>query len=170
MARIEWTVHIANKKASWYEFIVGAGETGYLPDHALRNPAVTDPRLREKLIIDPGPRTLSGPGQSAEFSRADNPDNYPATFPPGNLHPDEIDSLGGMRTDKLGRLIVLGGYGRAGTTEQVPVITDYANNDAWWDDTGDGPVTARVIMADGSAVEAAGAWVAVPHRGSLPSW
>ena len=161
VARIEWTVHIANKKASWYEFIVGAGETGYSPDHALRNPAVTDPRLREKLIIDPGPRTLSGPAQSAEFSRADNPDNYPATFPPGNLHPDQIDSLGGMRTDELGRLIVLGGYGHAGTTEQVPVITDYANNDAWWDDTGDGPVTARVIMADGSAVQAEGAWVAV---------
>jgi hypothetical protein len=159
--RIEWTVHLANKKASWYEFFVGAGETGYSPEHPLRNASVTDPRLREQLIIDPGPRTLSGPGQAAEFSRADNPGNYPVTFPPEDLRPDRIDSLGGMRTDELGRLIVLGGFGHAGTTEEIPVIDDYANNDTWWDDTGDGPVTARVIMSDGSVVEAEGAWVAV---------
>jgi hypothetical protein len=165
VARIEWTVHVANKKASWYEFIVGAGETGYAPDHPLRNAAVTDPRLREKLIIDPGPRTLTGPGQSAEFSRDGAPPGYPVTFPPDDLRPSPIGSLGGMRTDEQGRLIVLGGYGHSGTTEQVPVITDYANNDSWWDDTADGPVTARVVMADGTVEEATGAWVlAAPPR------
>jgi hypothetical protein len=157
--RIEWTVHVANKKAAWYQFIVGAGETGYSADHPLRNAAVTDPRQRELLMIDPGPRTLTGPNQAAEFSRTDNPDDYPMTFPPVGLEPAPIDSLGGMRTDALGRLTVLGGYGHAGTTDPVPVIVDYANNDAWWDDTSDGPVTARVVLADGGTADAEAAWV-----------
>jgi hypothetical protein len=156
--RIEWTVHLANKKASWYEFLVGAGEAGYASDHPLRNADVTDPAQRQRLIIDPGPRTLTGPGQSAEFSRTDNPDKYPMTFPPEHISPRRIDSLGGVRTDELGRLLVVGGYGHSGSTAQVPVITDYANNDGWWDDTADGPVTARVVLADGSVIDAEGAW------------
>jgi L-lysine epsilon oxidase C-terminal domain/L-Lysine epsilon oxidase N-terminal len=67
-----------------------------------------------------------------------------------------------MRTDDQGRVVVLGGYGCSGTSEPHPVIVDYANNDAWWDDTADGPVTARVVMTDGTAVEVeASAWVVV---------
>ena len=69
VARIEWTVHLANKKAAWYEFLVGAGEYGYSPEHRLRNADVTDPTERRRLFIDPGPRTLTGPGQAVAFSR-----------------------------------------------------------------------------------------------------
>ena len=56
---IHWTVYIANKKASWYEFQELEGEHGYPAGHALRNAGITDPSLRQKLIIDPGPRTVS---------------------------------------------------------------------------------------------------------------
>ncbi|MET8141080.1 LodA/GoxA family CTQ-dependent oxidase [Sphaerisporangium sp. NPDC005288] len=164
--RIEWTVHLANKKAIWYEFMVNAGESGYAPDHPLRNAAVTDPAERQKMIIDPGPRTLKGPGESVAFSRTDNPGGYPMTFPPEDLKPATIDSLGEMRTDELGRLIVLGGFGSSGSADAVPVADDYANNDNWWDDTSDGPVTARLIMRDGREVDVDdSAWVlAVPPR------
>lgn len=164
--RIEWTVHLANKKAIWYQFIVNSGENGYGPDHPLRNPAVTDPADRVAMIIDPGPRTVTGTGQRAEFSRADNPGHYPATFPPQDLRPGAIDSLGEIRTDAESRLIVLGGFGRAGSTAATPAIVDYANNDAWWDDTSDGPVTARLVLTDGRTVEVDGsAWVlAAPPR------
>ena len=37
------------------------------------------------------------------------------TFPRETLEPWRIDSLGGLRTDDDGRLIVLGGYGRSAT-------------------------------------------------------
>src|SRR5213080_2893180 len=29
IARIEWTVHLANKKAAWFEFVVSRGSLGY---------------------------------------------------------------------------------------------------------------------------------------------
>lgn len=162
VARIEWTVHLANKKAAWYAFVVGAGESGYSPEHPLRNADVTDPAERRRLIIDPGPRTVAGPGQSAEFSRIHNPDGYPMTFPRETLEPWRIDSLGGLRTDDDGRLIVLGGYGRSGTDQHPPTIVDYANNDRWWDDTSDGPVTARLVLQDGTVTPVeTGSWVAV---------
>lgn len=162
VARIEWTVHLANKKAIWYEFLANAGEAGYAPGHPLRNADITDPEERVRLIIDPGPRTVTGPGQRAEFSRFDNPQGYPMTFPPDGLSPRSIDSLGGLRTDAEGRLVVLGGYGASGSSAAVPVIVDYANNDGWWDDVSDGPVTARVVFADGSTAEVDGpAWVVV---------
>jgi hypothetical protein len=157
--RIEWTVHLANKKAIWYEFTVLSGEDGYTPGHPLRNADVTDRDQRLAMIIDPGPRTLTGPGQSAGFSRSDNPGGYPMTFPPQDLEPFGIDTLGEIRTDEQGRLIVLGGFGRSGSSRKPASIANYANNDDWWDDTSDGPVTAKVVLADGKAIEV-----------QVPSW
>ncbi len=161
VARIEWTAHLANKKATWYEFKVLSGEFGYTSDHRLRNAGVTGKPEREKLIIDPGPRTLNGPNQSAEFDRKSAPRGYHPTFPPKDLEPCPIHTLGGLRTDAKGRLIVLGGHGRSGSRTHPPAIQDYANNDGWWDDTSDGPVTARVVLDGGKAVEAAPSWVLV---------
>lgn len=162
VARVEWTVHVANKKPIWYQFLANAGESGYAPDHPLRNMDIADPAERVKLMIDPGPRTLTDRDQRAEFSRFDNPHGYPMTFPPEGLRPRPIDSLGGLRTDGQGRLVVLGGYGASGSSADRPSIVDYANNDRWWDDVSDGPVTARVVYDDGSAVEVEDpAWVTV---------
>ncbi len=154
---IEWTVHIANKKASWYTFFTNAGQYGYLPDHPLRNAAVTG-EDRYGLIIDPGPRTLAGPNQQVAFSRNTIPDGYPGAFPTG-LSPKEIHTLGDARTDNAGNLYVLGGHGRSGTRCQPAIITDYANNDGWFDDTSDGSVRARITFADGTVVDADPAWV-----------
>lgn len=47
--------------------------------------------------------------------------------------------------DPSGRLRVLGGNGESGTV-MGNFITQYANNDFWYDDISDGPVTARVVL------------------------
>ena len=49
---ISWTVYLANKKASWYEFQQLDGEHGYGASHPLRNADVTGPDARQQLIID----------------------------------------------------------------------------------------------------------------------
>ncbi len=160
MSGIEWTVHLANKKSSWYDFITSRGEFGYASDHPLRNASIKDPAKRLALIIDPGPRTLSGPNQNDAFSRY-SPTPYSMTFPPLDTKPYQIDSIGNVITDSESRLIVLGGYGCSGTDTEFPEITDYANNDGWWDDTSDGPVNAKLSFNDGSIVDVVSAWAMV---------
>ncbi|MDC8445825.1 MAG: LodA/GoxA family CTQ-dependent oxidase [Nitrosomonas sp.] len=148
---IAWTVHLANKKASWYAFSENNGMHGYGPDHPLRNPEVTQPDRRRQLIIDPGPRTVSGDDGKASFAKNDG-SAYPQSFPPEAIQPYSITTLGEMMTNEDDaqhrRLIVLGGYGRSGYKgadgNTIPVISSYANNDGWYDDVADGPVRAQI--------------------------
>ncbi len=159
---IEWTVYLANKKASWYEFQQTAGEHGYAKDHPLRNADVKGDDARLQLIIDPGPQTVSyqnADQRTAHFAKGKNP-GYTQTFPPP-LAPNSINTLGELKATQQNnhnRLIVLGGYGNSGSYKTGfgnPVITNYANNDGWFDDTSDGPVQARiryqVLTEDGRA-------------------
>jgi hypothetical protein len=148
---IEWTVYLANKKSSWYEFKQLDGEHGYDSKHPLRNSDITDADARQQLIIDPGPQTVSHTDKkqrTAHFARGQNP-GFTQSFPPP-LTPNSIDTLGELRTIQQGknlRLLVLGGHGNSGSFKQgfgQPVITNYANNDGWFDDVSDGPVMARV--------------------------
>lgn len=149
---ISWTVYLANKKAVWYHFKELEGEHGYSKNHPLRNADITEKHLRQKLIIDPGPQTVSSVASphSAEFAQRKNP-NTAQTFPPP-LEPASITTLGEIKAhvqDDHGRLIVLGGYGNSGsalTGLGQPVIEHYANNDGWFDDTSDGPVTAMLTI------------------------
>lgn len=148
---IAWTVHLANKKASWYAFSENNGMHGYGPDHPLRNPEVTQPDRRRQLIIDPGPHTVSGDDGKASFAKNDG-SAYPQSFPPEAIQPYSITTLGEMMTNEDDaqhrRLIVLGGYGRSGYKgadgNTIPVISSYANNDGWYDDVADGPVRAQI--------------------------
>ncbi len=146
---IQWRVYLANKKAVWYDFLQLQGEHGYDSNHPLRNAALTDEGARQRLIIDPGPRTVDHQTtRTAHFTRDDAA--YATTFPPP-LKPNSIDTLGDLLTDDTGRLLVLGGLGNSGSylfddEFGQPRITDYANNDGWFDDTSDGPVMARLVM------------------------
>lgn len=153
--QITWEVYVANKKPVWYQFITNNGEQGYPPDHPWRN-ANRDHDERVRMIIDPGPRTLAGACQSASFCRSTSPDG---TFPPENLEPYTIDSLGNAWTDEEGRLIFAGGFGHSGSDIHPARIKQYANNDGWWDDTSDGYVRAVVELNDGTRVEASPAAV-----------
>ena len=142
---VAWTVHLANKKSSWYTFKETAGMHGYAPGHTLRNAAVTQPDARRALIIDPGLQTVSLAAPTAAFAQGANP-AYPQQFPPPDIAPDPIDTLGEIRAtqqDEHPRLVVLGGFGKTGSTD-TPRITAYANNDGWFDDISDGPVSAVI--------------------------
>ena len=70
VAKIQWTVHLANKKAVWYKLDEIKGITGdesqgvpYPPDWPLRNKDWISPdqpeERRRRLIINPGPRSLT---------------------------------------------------------------------------------------------------------------
>ena len=122
-ASIEWIVHVANHKAAWHQF------DGLATKTPLRNGDVTD---RASLIIDPGPRSLDGPGQSADFTGG----RFLGTDVP----------LGEARTDEAGRLLVLGGLGHSASVPAGQPLPTYANNDKWHDDSSDGPVTATVTL------------------------
>jgi hypothetical protein len=88
-AKIEWTVHLANRKAAWNQF------DGLTPNLPLRNAGVG---ARNSLVIDPGPRIIAGPNKKAKFDTG--------------MFLGIAVPLGEIRTDNRQRLLVLGGFGR----------------------------------------------------------
>jgi hypothetical protein len=163
VAGIEWTVHLANKKAFWFQFQGTSGENGYAANHPRRN---ADPDNRSKWIIDFGPRTVQQ-GETKRFDRGSG-GGFPETGPTAltNGAPVKIDYLGELQCDGQGILTVLGAHGVAGAlddaaVEQFKTAADYANNPKWFDDTSDGPVTATIHFSDGTKISAEQAWVVV---------
>ncbi|MDB4986675.1 MAG: hypothetical protein JWN04_1853 [Myxococcaceae bacterium] len=133
-AQVYWTVQLVNRKAASPVF-----------------PPVHDARRRnlgveeESLVIDVGAQTLAGAEQHVPLQGA---------FLGSPVR------LGDLRTDAEGRLLVLGGHG-VSRSPSGAALTGFANNDGWHDDVSDGPVQARVVLANGQTVEAEAAWVVV---------
>lgn len=158
-ADVTWTVHLVNAKGSSKEFVGRHHET-----IALRNPSVPGSSFpsRDALVVDPGPRSVAGPRRAGADLLFDGGRFLGVTVP-----------LGELRTDEAGRLVVLGGFGSSGSVTPDNPIRHYANNDGWFDDTSDGPVTARVVLKTGRPVPVTGAWVLVappdfsPHTQNL---
>jgi hypothetical protein len=146
---IEWTVELANHKAAWYNFELALDipEAATAPASTRRNASVPVP-ARGKLSITPGSRTIDAPDTSGRKYRFDS-GKFMGTAVP----------LGELRTDAQGRLLVFGGHGKSASIDNKPPVT-FANNDGWYDDTSDGPVTARVKI-DGRVIDVAPAWVVV---------
>ena len=112
-ADITWTVHLANTQGG--------------------HPRSRQQRAADDLTIDPGPRTLTGPNQRAAVRH--RRDQLLRPVPPATV------PLGEMRTDDEGHLLVLGGFGHSASPTGAD-ITDFWDNDGWYDDVSDGPVTA----------------------------
>lgn len=166
ISKIEWCVHIANKKPVWHTFSELLGNLEFGPDNSYQathvpfnNPDITDPATRKALIIDPGPRHIETPQTSVAFSRYNIPENYPhGSFPPLSAGGQQIDTLGELRMDKDGNLIALGGFGSVtGSAE----ITSFRGASGYWDDVADGYVFARITTTDGQIHEATSAWLIV---------
>ncbi len=159
-AYIQWTAHLANKKASWYRFIVPMDIPQAIKVNApLRNPEVQD---RASLIIDPGPRTISGKCMSGADYHFDSGTFQGIPVP-----------LGELRTDNAGHLLVLGGRGNSGSPNGTPVFNpadteSFANADGWYDDISDGPVSAQVSI-NGKVIPVEPAWVVVGPPNYAPN-
>ena len=134
---IEWSCHLANQKAAWYQFqlaldVPEASKPEYLNSFK-RNVTVTD---RQALIIDGGKQSISKNGDKVIFK-----DKF--------YQVNEDVYLGEMffETESNKRLTLLGGKGVAKNINKEIAIT-FANNDGWYDDISDGPVTAKVKYQD----------------------
>jgi hypothetical protein len=154
-AEIKWTVHLANKKAAWYQFQLALDipEAASAPPSLLRNAAVPN---RADLVIDPGPRHIFGPNVHGGAAH---------TFDTGKFMGAAVE-LGELRTDEAGRLVVLGGCGKSASFNGTKAVT-FANNDGWHDDISDGPVTATVHFL-GAKLEVLPAWVVVAPPNYAP--
>ena len=104
---------------------------------------------REHLKIEPPVATISGAQIPVAMDGV-----LRASRPPTSVR------LGELSTDDAGRLLVLGGHGKADTWTGGRV--EGIRNDGWYDDTSDGPVRARIrLNGQEEAEEAVSAWVVV---------
>jgi hypothetical protein len=75
--------------------------------------------------------------------------------------------LGEIAMEPDGRLLVLGGHGRSGSDPSQPrldlEIGHFADNDNWYDDISDGPVTATIELANGTIAQATALVVVGPR-------
>lgn len=162
---VEWSVHVANRKAQWYEFQAALD----LPQNSnmnvsLRNADVTG-AARNALAIDPGECKIQG------LNMNDSSYQMVGDFQGTSVY------LGELRTDSFGRLVVLPGFGRSDSPANKPVYrpevpTSFNNAAGWYDDIADGPVRAKVVLND-KVFEADSAWVtsAPPNYGQdLVGW
>jgi hypothetical protein len=106
-------------------------------------------------VIDPGARTISGTDVSGPKYQ----------FASGEFFGTKV-YLGELRTDEAGRLLFLGGHGKSASKDGKDATT-FANNEGWYDDTSDGPVTAQVTI-DGRPVPVDPAWVVVAPPNYAP--
>lgn len=192
--KIVWTVHLANKKAAAYNVVNSEGINSYTDGKVpqLRNPEVygtidSPDRLR-KLMIDPGPRAIASDDKNAIQFNSENVcyadatgtilpiEDYPTIFPQDYneelFEPcGALDSLGELKVDDQGRLLVLTGKGNTAAVydeygDPMPLTGDL-NNAGWWDDGADGPVSATIIFDNGTE-EAFGGWVVCTDPGYAP--
>ena len=144
---ITWEAHLANRKAVNYNF-ENALDLGPFSKAAEKRNKTVVGADRNQLIIDPGSRTISGK----------NTQGAAHMFDGGYFFSTPV-TLGELRTDEAGRLLVLGGTGKSASLDGSPPTT-FANNDGWYDDTSDGPIRATVRIGS-EEFEAEPAFVAV---------
>jgi hypothetical protein len=162
----------------------------------LRNPDYkgktdrNDPlRLRE-LVIDAGPRAIKASGGTAAVIAFDaatpatyasqtgaivNVPSYPKSFPSDFNPLDEplgpLTSLGDIRVDQKGGLIVAGGFAKAAgivINGKKPPLEHATENGPWYDDAADGPVNAVIVFDDHTTATVQAGWYVTGDPGFAP--
>ena len=153
-ADIQWSAHVANKKAAWYDFDVALDLPDSVNVRSTRRNAAIQGKDRNNLIIDPGPRSISGPNQKS------------SPFDTGEFFGNKV-YLGELLTYESGRLIFLGGKGKSESPLPGYSLVTFANNPGWHDDTSDGRVSATVTI-NGRSVPVDPAWVVTAPPNYFP--
>ena len=168
---IKWTVYLANRKASFCRFHgqAGAEDTPLLfSSYAntansklrMRNFGVKKLANRAKVLeLDPGPQSIAGGVATVAHFPIDHNLTQPKLGGETKL---SIKTLGELRSDRDGHLVVIGGIGRSDFDPGLgsETITTFANNEGWFDDVSDGPVSATLTI-NGVDQPVAAAWVLV---------
>ncbi|MBQ0960319.1 LodA/GoxA family CTQ-dependent oxidase [Ideonella sp. 4Y11] len=150
-SRIEWSVHVANRKAQWYEFNAAMDLPATCNISVPQRNPTAQGAARDALCIDAGVKKITGIGMNdASFALT-------GTFQGTSVY------LGELRTDSVGRLLVLPGMGVSASPGNTPVYDpahpgSFNNAAGWYDDIADGPVHARVTIGDRD-FDADPAWV-----------
>jgi hypothetical protein len=167
VAGIEWTVHLANRKAALHTDLPPGtvskpaavpppvygppASNGWKPDQGkydasywpaqTRNASVP-PGQRARLCIDAGPQTVVGnAGPNGETKNLVGTISFPR---PNRPPVSKSVMLGSLSTeDRTGRLLVFGGNGLSegileGEFSPHAHVDEWGNNDGWHDDTSDG--------------------------------
>jgi L-Lysine epsilon oxidase N-terminal/L-lysine epsilon oxidase C-terminal domain len=176
--KIIWTAHLANRKANFCAFHGQAGAednplfasygTAQNPRLKVRNDKLKTSAERKKwLELDPGAQHVNG-GDTVTVAHFAIDRDLKQNKLSGETKL-KIRTLGELRSDAAGRLIVIGGMGQSDFDPGLgpETIQHFANNDGWFDDMSDGPVQAELTI-DGVKQEVAGAWVAVGPPDFVP--
>ena len=171
---VKWTVHLANKKSSWFHFTEFKGDLMLGPhntyegrtdgrDADKRNRDIKG-KNRKNLIIDFGPRSVDSPNMRLQFmnNKEDIPNGYPFSAAwhqrdHSPIYGKRVDFLGEVITDSKNNLVVLGGHGNSGGDE---LFSTFAGGETWYDDISDGPVICEITFSDDSKI-VLDAWVIV---------
>ncbi|NET55647.1 MAG: 3-isopropylmalate dehydrogenase [Symploca sp. SIO2E6] len=147
-ATIDWSVHLVNSKAAGKQFPISDKD---------RNSGCD----REGLTIDGGKHRISGKHQAVGPLEGD------ITFlEEAKIKASANVKLGDLKTDDVGRLIVLGGHGKS-ASPLCSEIRNFASNNGWYDDVSDGPVTATIKIGN-ETFDAIPAWVVVASPAYAP--
>jgi hypothetical protein len=162
-AQITWSAELVNAKGEWFNFAGRFHQSTADANRRNRHVDPADPAARARLVIRPGPRSVTGRSQDGTDARFDTGTFLGTPVP-----------LGELRTDEAGRLLVLGGFGKSASVKPANPLSHYANNDFWFDDISDGPVNATVSLGpQGRQVPVTPAWCLVappdfaPYTSSL---
>ncbi|CAG8496936.1 10424_t:CDS:10 [Ambispora leptoticha] len=145
---IQWTVVLANKKAAHQQFL---GIKNRDPNGPMRNANWPYDRSTLEAICM---KSLSASSDNnfeekcAEFKAR--------VYRHSNNNDDSSNGhelyLGKMILEKEGSLLIIGGKGESGCVKKGALITQYANNDYWYDDTSDGSIDA-IVKINGKPLE-----------------
>jgi len=135
---IRWSVTLTNRKDAVRR------PNAPPPDHVA---VVDDPARADRVIT----ATASVSGVSA------SPQSLGGTYRGTPV------KLGDISTDGAQRLIALGGHGLSASLNvpPAPIGGNFYNNADWFDDVGDGPVTATIEVPGAPAETARGSWLIV---------
>lgn len=150
---VRWTVHVANSKAAWYGYsnaMDGGDDAPGIPG-ALRNAFIEPARRESMLVIDAGAVRIDG--------ASTNDDGRDTAYRmAGRFWNKMAVTLGHLRTDGAGRLLVFPADGVANSALPQNPVRDFTNNDGWHDDWCDGWVKATVRVG-GTDLDCEPAWV-----------